>query len=1426
MKLGDIVSFRKDLLFNGAVQIGWLESNQELADKAASHFAFHGPSYHGIVRESQQDPSLRRVDTATFAIDIIERLTGAKTDEPFALAIAGYGTGKSHLAVTLASLLGTPGSPIADRILKNLSSADADIGKKARALLGEREQPFLVVAINGMKDFDLTGEIVRQVVLALNNRGLDTTPLEDLRPRFMYATNFAESFFDPLQQEFGEAFGALSLDEIIECLRRQDEETFQKVSAIYERRMGFPIRVLGQESLHDFVRVAREVYCGEGKPYAGMLILFDEFGRYLEFSVQRPQVAGPGALQQLFEAVQANADDVFLLSFIQYELKAYISRIAPELRDDLQRYVTRYDVVQKVRLSTNLETLIANLFQKRNLIALDAQVAAQPDPPDGLQADMMRWFPDLGNHAIWSDTRTFARVIFEGCWPLHPLSTWLLYRLASVGHSLQQRSALSLVADAYSAMEHINVPVGFSISPVDLCSDALVDEFVASERFGQQGTSAQAYKSVLSKYEHQMDNEEVRTLRAVLLMAKINPKIASKEGCIELLALFAGRSTKAVSAAIHSLESEIGALTWSEALHQYEIASDAVPRAQFVAYLERKLADISAATRATIFSENYARWFPDLIQFRTDFGLQCHIPTKEWSYQVSFANVHLLRERIEAAFRSWLEARAVDAPKGQLIYCYVGGESNLSAIRELARARLRRCLEEAGLSRQTGAPIAVSFLYDQTGAFGVKIAEYWVLQQGMEAKEAQRYANYVLEGKSSAERDLRNLFETLRNQREMVFATEQQIPISMLGATLTRLFATVYPEHIPFPFDGFAVATGNAASDCSLFIRELFLGHLDRDWVTARSRRQRNRAVRVLNDCWGAFDNAGALRLLPANESVRRAIDSFDSQITGPGEPNPLNLGRALRALCGPPCGCSTASAGLLLALFVGARKGTLDLYEGGRLIGVEPWLQEALPRNYLELSVLDNTTVVRVSKEAVNEWNRMLNAWEIETTYSGQIDYRRQACELAERMPVPQALFYQHENLCLKASEAQRELDGYNSTLAKALEGIQARKEMDDIEMLASGAADLSGLRTRLKSQDGLWTEDQIRVVEDHEAQARLETQRRFWRWLDRQSVDGIAQLAQFQLRMTLVMFNLDTLHLTEEKAALEQRVKSIVENLHFLDGVDHLCSDIEYFDRVNKPHATMPLRTIATLLERVAEFEQRLAEAEERRIKVLHSKLEAAAAQLGSLRQAYDRQAKVHRERASRVSKAEIKTLADIHALQTEMITLRQLFEGHEDDLRDFGMIQRQLDAFQASYRRLDSNDLSESELQALLGECAKETARIFGDDAPPLDNDGAYEGMARTIRARRQRDAEAWIRAHVPREDAVYRADAQQALEIRTRLRAAPRYLAPKQMDIVKRALEACEERLDELEVDGLVFKYEALSEPGKQTFLWRIGVAKPS
>ncbi|WP_242848797.1 hypothetical protein [Syntrophomonas palmitatica] len=855
MKYKDVVSFRDDLLFNGAVQIGWFEHDLPQAQKAAQHYVFHGPDYHGV-SANDFDGGHRLVDTASFTLDILQRIYGNSAEEPFELAIAGYGTGKSHLGVTLACMCSQPNSTVSKEILKNLSMADAAIGKEAKALI-KSAQPFLVVALNGMQDFDLSGEIIRQVLRVLNQAGIDTSVLDNLRPRFRTAQVFTESFYESLQKDYQKQFGAdNSLHSIIEALKCQDEDTFRRVSLIYEQKMGSPIYAVGQESLHDFIRVAKETYCGPNKAFAGILIIFDEFGRYLEFSVQKPHVAGSGALQQLFECVQANGDGVFLLGFIQYELKAYISRIAPELRDDLNRYVTRYDAVKKARLSTNLETLIANLLEKKDHTNLQEQLAAIQGIKD-IQKNMQSWFPDLANYSLWTDKDRFMKTVVEGCWPLHPISTWILYKLSSAGKSLQQRSALSLLAEVYNGFSKGTIRPGNMLVPIDFCNESLVGEFLAAERSGQQGATANAYENVIAKYQYQLKEEEKLALKAVLLASKIGVKVELKVDYLILLGQFSGHNIETLSSAITSLEMEYGVLEWNDQLRQYEIIGEAVPRRTFLDYLERKAALINSDQRASIFAQNYRKW-SGLDLFNTDFGTKNNIASREWDYKIHISNVSMIETEINYAVKMWLEALETDEPRGHLIYCYVGAESKLDTIKEMVDQMLRKSLSENNVDLETGAPIIVVLLYDADGYLGQRVAEYWVLEEQMDNDEKAKFHNFIMDKSNSIKLDMENQVSKLEKERNILVATIKAIPPSRLTSMLYQLFDSIYCERITFPFDGFSTSRGNAAKDCQTFTRQFFLGFLDRNWLMTQAAQQKNRGEKVFDKAWGVFDNDGS----------------------------------------------------------------------------------------------------------------------------------------------------------------------------------------------------------------------------------------------------------------------------------------------------------------------------------------------------------------------------------------------------------------------------------------------------------------------------------------------------------------------------------------------------------------------------------------
>src|SRR5688572_11945037 len=131
MKVNELIKFRADLFFDGAVQLQWVDQNKPRANEAARTFVFHGPQYHGVTKEGGGDETYRLTDTASLMGDLLSRISqvSSGTGTPFSLAIAGYGSGKSHFAVALTSVLRDQQSAVAKEVLKNLASADARAAK-------------------------------------------------------------------------------------------------------------------------------------------------------------------------------------------------------------------------------------------------------------------------------------------------------------------------------------------------------------------------------------------------------------------------------------------------------------------------------------------------------------------------------------------------------------------------------------------------------------------------------------------------------------------------------------------------------------------------------------------------------------------------------------------------------------------------------------------------------------------------------------------------------------------------------------------------------------------------------------------------------------------------------------------------------------------------------------------------------------------------------------------------------------------------------------------------------------------------------------------------------------------------------------------------------------------------------------------------
>ena len=445
MELGKILEFRRDLYFEGAVQADWFYS-QEKAAKVAENFVFHGKQYFGV--EDQGAGNKKRIDT----ISLVEELTDKMSDDhanALTLAIADYGTGKSHLAVTLGQIFsGKDYMPETyNKILSNISSIDAEAAEHIKSLTDEKN---FVLVINGMRDFNLHSEILKAAQKSLKLYGLPDDGLKKLNR----ALETAETFFDrnainaiTLFEEKARKFGWNETgDNLVRKIRDNlmtDEVAFDIVNAVYMEINGQEIRWDEGLSASNILEMLISEYCGINGRFEHVILLFDEFGRYLEYaSGVNAAKSGDSALQQIFETAQ-NANGVLqVINFIQSDIKTYLQRV--DQTKNISRYIGRYDASDKYYISSNLETVFANLIQRKDKIAFEENIIVWQKNNENLWKNIFeklnRWLVTKG---MWRDYALFRKVIVEGIYPMHPISTFMLTQLSDY---LQNRSSLTLIS--------------------------------------------------------------------------------------------------------------------------------------------------------------------------------------------------------------------------------------------------------------------------------------------------------------------------------------------------------------------------------------------------------------------------------------------------------------------------------------------------------------------------------------------------------------------------------------------------------------------------------------------------------------------------------------------------------------------------------------------------------------------------------------------------------------------------------------------------------------------------------------------------------------------------------------------------------------------------------------------------------------------
>jgi len=968
-KFEDLLRFKKELYFNGAVQVDWFYNNTKQYDVAKS-FVFHGPEYFGVASNEVTIKSHKLVDTASFMNVLMDKIYGESQHSNFFLTIAPYGTGKSHLSVAMASFL-SGNKKAQQAVLRNLQSVDKNI---ASQVAKHELKPNLVLMLNGMRDFNLNYEILNATKKTLDSYNIDSEFLKELTKSYDIAKVFVENTFENYQALYESYANDLSnssakvnlkqylLDNIL-----SDTEVFELINKVYNEINGTYIRWDEGVSAGDVLEKIADKLCGDREQFNKVIIFFDEFGRYIEFASNNPTKASDAALQQIYEAVQNADDKIVFLGFIQSDLKSYLTRV--DRTANINRYVGRYESSEKMHLSSNLETIFANLIERKDAAAFKSYIINKIDKNGAYWEDfhkkITKWIPDASNSSVWSNYSHFRKVVLEGIYPLHPLTSWILSNLSSW---LQQRSTLTFLETMINTLadQQISEFGDLTLVPAtQIIRSEFFNELLAAEQEGRkQSEYCILYNQILTKHADKFNERSLETLAAILISRIGRFKTQSKSETLQLLSYIMNVNVEEIKASIELLENEFGVISYDEVANVYDFIADSIGVNDFKLLLRKKKRNFEIDMSAVFdIGLNEELGLGDI---EPAFSKQHYISTREWKFTQTLMHVNDINIRTLANINmKHQEALEPDKPKGQVIWVYVPSDYGVDKLKEI-----QLLLKNENFD---GLPVAFFILDDKENRFYEAVADYRI-SQSFNAQEMDKYRRFITDYQFKTKLVLEDVYRELASERLLLTSESFEKTDKRLLAFTQQMFEKLYTKVIPFPYTEFSNTSLAKAKKGLSRISRIILSNVIYQSIHAESTDIKGRIESVLYEkslkSWAVLNEDYNL-IAPRNAKVQAIFTEWDRLLEQKGS---LTVQQIFDTYQKVPYGINDYALSLLVAVYLASRREDTKTQLDEARIRLDEWTTQVFTDKTVNFKALLETHIIQVKPE--ESANKYLNLY------------------------------------------------------------------------------------------------------------------------------------------------------------------------------------------------------------------------------------------------------------------------------------------------------------------------------------------------------------------------------------------------------------------------------------------------------------------
>ncbi len=477
-----------------------------------------------IAYDLNSDDKLKNFIPTKSALSLLDEIllsTLPTSTERSRILIGAYGKGKSHIVLMILSILMKKDLALFEKMMPKIEELPQL--KQSVERYYQSDNKILPVVISG------SNTSIPQAFLISLQRTLADNDFLDIMPETNYQA--AIETIKRWKEEYPATYNALEksiqmpVEKFVSSLEDYSVEAYEQFEKIYPTLTSGSVfnPFLGFDVVELYERAARGL---KAKGYTGIYVVYDEFSKYLEANISNASVSDTKMLQDFAEKCNRSGDLQLHVMLISHkEISNYIDTLPKKKVDGWRGVSERFRHIHLNNNFTQTYEIISTVIQKDN------------DKWTDFTNKHVNDFASLNyryeKHPIFEDVNgNVEEQVIKACYPLHPVSTYVLPRLSERVAQNERTLFTFLSANGSLTLSHFinnNSDDEFNV----LTPDAIYDYFeplLQKEVYGSDIYQNYSLTSaILAKIgDAELEKKIVKTISLIYMLAqyeKLKPTV-------------------------------------------------------------------------------------------------------------------------------------------------------------------------------------------------------------------------------------------------------------------------------------------------------------------------------------------------------------------------------------------------------------------------------------------------------------------------------------------------------------------------------------------------------------------------------------------------------------------------------------------------------------------------------------------------------------------------------------------------------------------------------------------------------------------------------------------------------------------------------------------------------------------------------------